>query len=55
MTWIEIPPFDADDLVTRRGVVAAGADLLVFGGAHWTSGSFDATLLNDAWIWPPER
>ena len=55
MTWIEIPPFDADELVTGRAVVAAGADLLVFGGARWKSGSFEATLLDDAWIWSPER
>jgi len=39
-----------------RTVVAAGGDLLVFGGARWKPDGFDATLLDDAWIWsPPAR
>jgi hypothetical protein len=47
--WIEIPPLDTDELVTGRTVVAAGDDLLVFGGARWDS--VGATLLADAWAW----
>lgn len=52
-TWSEIPPLDTDELVTGRTAVAAGADLLVFGGARWKPQSLDATLLSDAWIWSP--
>ncbi len=52
-TWIGIPPLDVGELVTDRTVVAAGADLLVFGGARWDSNGFEATLLADAWIWSP--
>ena len=52
-TWIGVPPLDTDELVTGRTVVAAGADLLVFGGARWKPDSFDATLLADAWVWSP--
>lgn len=51
--WIEIPTLDADELVTGRTIVAASADLLVFGGARWKDHGFEATLLADAWIWSP--
>jgi hypothetical protein len=51
--WIEIPPLDTGELVTGRTVVAAGTDLLVFGGARWKANSVDATLLADAWVWSP--
>jgi hypothetical protein len=51
--WIEIPPLDTDALVTGRTVVAAGPDLLVFGGARWKEGNGDGTLLADAWVWSP--
>jgi hypothetical protein len=51
--WIQVPPLDTDELVTERTVVSAGADLLVFGGVRWKAQSFDATLLDDAWIWSP--
>jgi hypothetical protein len=51
--WIEIPPLDTGELVTGRTVVAAGTDLLVFGGARWKANSVDATLLADAWAWSP--
>jgi hypothetical protein len=54
-TWIEIPTLDRDELVTGRTVVAAGSDLLVFGGARWKDHGFEATLLADAWIWSPRR
>jgi hypothetical protein len=49
--WIELPPLDTDELVTARTVVAAGRDLLVFGGARWSG--LDRTLLGDAWVWTP--
>jgi hypothetical protein len=52
-TWIEIAPLDTTALVTGRTVVAAGADLLVFGGARWKSDGWNATLLKDGWIWSP--
>jgi hypothetical protein len=52
-SWIQVPPLDTDELVTERTVASAGADLLVFGGARWKAQSFDATLLDDAWIWSP--
>lgn len=51
--WIEIPPLDGDRHVTGRTVVAAGSDLLVFGGARWKEQGFEATLLADAWVWSP--
>lgn len=51
--WIEIPPLDTGEFVTGRTVVAAGTDLLVFGGARWKANSVDATLLADAWVWSP--
>jgi hypothetical protein len=52
-TWIEIPPLDTGELVTGRTVVAAGTDLLVFGGTRWKAKNVDATLLADAWVWSP--
>jgi hypothetical protein len=52
-TWLEIPDLDGDELVTGRTVVAAGADLLAFGGARWKEHGVEATLLADAWIWSP--
>ncbi|HEX2044690.1 MAG TPA: hypothetical protein VHF23_03560 [Gaiellaceae bacterium] len=52
-TWTEVPPLDTGDLVTARTVVAAGADMLVFGGARWDASGDDGALLNDAWIWSP--
>lgn len=52
-SWIQVPPLDTNGLVTEMTVVSAGADLLVFGGARWKAQSFDATLLDDAWIWSP--
>lgn len=52
-TWIEIPPLDEDELVTGRTVVAAGSEVLVFGGARWKEHSLEAALLDDAWIWSP--
>jgi hypothetical protein len=52
-TWLEIPPLEGEELVTDRTVVAAGADLLVFGGARWKEQSFEAALLDEAWIWSP--
>jgi hypothetical protein len=51
--WIEITPLDTGELVTGRTVVAAGTNLLVFGGARWKANNRDYTLLNEAWIWPP--
>ena len=51
--WIEIPPLATGELVTGRTVVAAGDDLLVFGGARWKANSVDAILLADAWAWSP--
>lgn len=52
-TWVELPPLDAEGLVTHRTVVAAGTDLLVFGGAGWDLPDWAGTLLDDAWVWSP--
>jgi hypothetical protein len=51
--WIQPVPLDTEARVTGRTIVAAGADLFVFGGARWKSDSPEGTLLNDAWIWSP--
>jgi hypothetical protein len=37
--------------VTGRTIVAAGADMLVFGGARWGATQTTATLLGDVWKW----
>jgi hypothetical protein len=52
-TWTEIQSLEPDELVTGRTAIAAGDDLLVFGGARWKEHDSEATLLDDAWIWSP--
>jgi hypothetical protein len=51
--WLSIPEAPGGEM-TGRTVVAAGRDLLVFGGAAWRSQEA-GTLVNRAWLWPPPR
>ena len=52
--WIEVPRLgDRDHVQQGRTVVSAGRDLVVFGGALWRENKFEATLLDEAWIWSP--
>jgi hypothetical protein len=48
---IDIPPPAAE--VVNRTVVAAGRDVLVFGGARWTAGGDRGELVDEALIWSP--
>lgn len=50
--WLGIPAAPGGE-VSGRSIVAAGRDLLVFGGASWASA--DGTLLNGASVWSPPR
>jgi hypothetical protein len=52
--WLSIPPAPGGR-VTGRTVVAAGTDLLVFGGAAWESGGDRGALLDQGWLWSPPR
>jgi hypothetical protein len=51
--WIPIPALESDGLVTGRTPVAAGDDLIVFGGVLWDSAGTGAELSNDAFVWSP--
>lgn len=49
--WIRPPALPKGSDTVGPTVVAAGRDLVVFGGAHWTSGR--GTLRDEGWIWSP--
>jgi hypothetical protein len=51
--WREVPPLEPGALVTGRTVVAAGRDMVAFGGARWPSEGGEGVLLNDLWMWSP--
>lgn len=51
--WIPIPALESDRLVTGRTPVAAGDDLIVFGGVLWDSSGTGGELSNDAFVWSP--
>jgi hypothetical protein len=53
-SWIELPELPESPEYTRRNVVTAGADAVVFGGERWEDGS-DGELLGDAWMWRSGR
>jgi len=51
-TWIELPEVPDPPEHTRRNVVAAGTDLVAFGGERWSDGGDPGgEVLGDAWIW----
>ncbi|GID30704.1 hypothetical protein [Paractinoplanes brasiliensis] len=52
-TW-ERPGDPSPRNVTGRTVVAAGAAMVIFGGARWDKDD-GGTLLDDTWIWTPGR
>jgi hypothetical protein len=56
-TWVQLPDLDDPDLPGRRNVLAAGTDVIVFGGERWDTGSFldPEAILTDAWIWRSGR
>jgi hypothetical protein len=49
--WLPLPVIP-DDGGNNRTIVAAGAELVAFGGVDWTSG-MKAELSNSTWIWAP--
>ncbi|MEQ4300375.1 hypothetical protein ABNF97_03085 [Plantactinospora sp. B6F1] len=51
-TWQQVPAVPDGD-VTDRTVVAAGVDMLVFGGVVQHNSRTAATLVGRAWIWSP--
>lgn len=51
-TWQRVPALPGGT-TTGSTVVAAGARMLVFGGARWNRSQADGTLLSNAWIWKP--
>jgi hypothetical protein len=51
--WLQMPALRepaADASVSNRAIVAAGRDVIAFGGARWTDDG-DSRLLADAWSW----
>jgi hypothetical protein len=54
-SWIPIPALDGEGMVTGRTSVAAGDDLIAFGGARWGSSGTDGELIDDAFVWSPPR
>jgi hypothetical protein len=52
--WIPIPRRVDDQQLSGQTIASAGRDLLVFGGAQWKDNGFEATLLDEAWIWSPD-
>jgi hypothetical protein len=53
-SWIDLPDLPESGDHTRRMVVTAGADAVVFGGERRTS-DYDGELLGDAWMWRSGR
>jgi hypothetical protein len=56
--WREIPedggpPFDPAAPISGRTVVAAGRDLVLYGGERWSDGP-EGEVLADAWLWSPD-
>jgi hypothetical protein len=51
--WLPIPALEGEGVRTGITSVAAGDDLVVFGGARWDSSTTDGDLTNDAFIWSP--
>jgi hypothetical protein len=51
-SWQQVPALP-DGHVTGRTVVAAGAEMLIFGGARWNRPRTSATLVSHTWIWKP--
>ncbi|WP_432979578.1 hypothetical protein [Dactylosporangium sp. CA-233914] len=49
--WIHLPQLPKGSDTAGPTVVAAGRDLVIFGGAHWTSDQ--GTLRDEGWIWSP--
>jgi DNA-binding CsgD family transcriptional regulator len=56
-TWAELPELDPFGFPGRRNVMAAGTDIIVFGGERWDTGSFldPEAILGDVWIWRSGR
>lgn len=50
--WITVPPLDEPAPMSGRTVVAAGRDLFVFGGVHWSDPA-TPRFHDDAWRWAP--
>jgi hypothetical protein len=48
--WREVPRLDEAENVAGRTFVAAGRQLFVYGGVHWTA-SGQVRLLGDGWLW----
>ncbi len=49
--WIRLPRLPKGSATDGPTVLAAGRDLVLFGGAHWKSDT--GTLHDEAWIWSP--
>jgi hypothetical protein len=50
--WVRLPAIP-DSGVTSRTVVAAGTDLVAFGGVAWDGGGSEPHLSNRTWTWRP--
>ena len=51
-TW-GVVPADPDGDIAGRSLVAAGTDLLIFGGVDWSADATYGALLASAWVWTP--
>lgn len=51
--WVRLPAVP-DRVDSGRTVLAAGTDLVAFGGVHWTSDA-EPELTHRTWLWSPPR
>lgn len=53
--WIEITPRPGFETVGDETIVAAGTNLVVFGGQRWADDGNSGELLNETWVWSADR